>query len=261
MDALSIAVYRSLIGGLAMIVLVPRKQWIFKPVMIPLCLIFGAMIAFYISAVKLTTAANAIFLQCTATFWVVPLAILFLKERPDRRSVIGIGLATIGCVAILGFGHDGSPGETRGIILGLLSGIGYAFAVIGMRSLRGLNPYWLSGVNNLGATITIYAWILLSGGTLATPTPNQTLTLAFFGIVQMSVPYALFARGLQTIGPAEAGLLGLLEPVLNPIWVYLVRGEVPHTPTFIGGAFLLMGVATKYWPTRSLQRRSDQPPP
>ena len=67
----------------------------------------------------------------------------------------------------------------------------------------------------------------------------------------MAIPYALFARGLRTIGAAEAGLISLLEPVLNPIWVALVHGETPATPTMIGGAILLTGVAIRYVPVKS----------
>src|SRR5205807_2123291 len=86
---------------------------------------------------------------------------------------------------------------------------------------------------------------------LATPTAGQALTLAAFGVFQMAIPYALFARGLRDVPAAEAGLICLVEPVLTPIWVALFHGETPTRATILGGAFLLSGVALRYWPTPS----------
>jgi drug/metabolite transporter (DMT)-like permease len=85
-----------------------------------------------------------------------------------------------------------------------------------------------------------------------------------FGVIQMAIPYALFARGLREIGAPEAGLIGLLEPVLNPVWVALftTEHEIPARATVIGGLFLLSGVACRYWPTRrpkDLDLGEDEP--
>lgn len=248
LDSGSIAFYRSLFAGLALLAVVRPDRWAFRPAMVPLALVFGAMIGSYLAAVKATTAANAIFLQCTATFWVVPLGLLLLKERPDRRSLLGIALATLGVVAIVGLGRDGRPGEARGIALGLASGVAYALVMIGMRGLRGLDPRWLSAANNLGGAVALGLWIAATGGTIAVPTAGQATILVAFSLVQMAIPYALFARGLKSVGAAEASLLSLIEPVLSPIWVLMVVGEAPSPWTVLGGAFLLGGVAVRYWP-------------
>ena len=72
----------------------------------------------------------------------------------------------------------------------------------------------------------------------------------------MAIPYILFARGLRELAAPEAALLGLVEPVLNPIWVVLFVHERPAGPTAIGGLFLLAGLAYRYWPARqALSRR------
>ena len=81
--------------------------------MVPLALSFAAMIGLYLAAMKATTAANAIFLQYTAPFWIVPLGLIFLHERPTAARCWGIGLATLGVVAIVGYGVR--PGEGRGV--------------------------------------------------------------------------------------------------------------------------------------------------
>jgi DME family drug/metabolite transporter len=226
LDSGSIAVYRSLFAGLALLAIVSRSRWAFRPAMVPLGLVFGAMIGLYLGAVKSTTAANAIFLQYTAPFWIVPLGLIFLHERPDRRALWGIGLA---------------------------SGVAYASVVVTLRSLRGLDPLWLSGFANLAGAVTLALWLLATGAGLSRPTSGQTLILIAFGVFQMAIPYALFARGLRDVTAAEAGLISLLEPVLTPIWVALFHGETPTRATIVGGAILLSGVALRYWPTGAVE--------
>ncbi len=254
LDSGSIAFYRSLFAGLVLLAVVPPRKWAFRPVMVPLSLAFGAMIGLFIGAIKATTAANAIFLQCTSTFWVIPLGLAFLGERPDRRSLWGIGLAMLGVAAIVGFGDYGRPGEGKGVALGLASGLAYAAVMIGVRGLRDLDPIWLSAVNNLGGAAALSGWIIATGGRIAVPGVGEGLALVGFGVVQMAIPYALFARGLRDVGVAEASLIGLIEPVLNPLWVVLLHGERPSAATLVGGAFLLAGVAARYMPVR---RRTD----
>jgi len=250
LDPLTIAFYRGMFAGLALLPFVPTGRRVFRPVMIPIGLVFGAMTGLYLSAVKITTAANAIYLQYTATFWVVPLGLIFLGERPDRRARVGIALAMIGIAVIVGWGYDGRPDEWKGIILGLASGLGFAVIATGMRGLRDLDPVWLSAVYNLFGAMALGVWIALSGGAIGRPTAVQGTVLLAFGVIQMALPYMLFARGLREIGTSEAGLIALIEPILNPIWVVVAVGEKPAIPTLIGGLFLLSGVAYRYWPLR-----------
>ena len=80
---------------------------------------------------------------------------------------------------------------------------------------------------------------MVTRGTIPLPDFVQALYLLIFGVLQMAIPYALFARGLRTIDAPEAGLIALVEPVLNPILVLLVTGEVPARATIAGSALLL----------------------
>jgi drug/metabolite transporter, DME family len=260
LDGATVAFYRGLFAGLALLPFVPRSRRVFRPGMIPMVAIFGAMTGLYLASVMATTAANAIFLQYTSTFWVIPIGALVLGERPDRRSAAGIALATVGIAGIVLYGYRG-PEERAGIVMGLASGVGYAAVTVGMRGFRGLDPLWLSGINNLGGALVLGAWIGATSGRIPVPSPGQALALFAFGVVQMAVPYALFARGLREIGAPEAGLISLLEPVLGPIWVFLALGERPERPTLIGGAFLLAGVALRYLPTEGPKRPEASPGP
>ncbi len=263
LDGLTIAFYRGLFAGLVLLPVVPWKRWRFHRGLIPLGLIFGAMTAVYIGSIKRTTAANAIFLQYTSVFWTVPLSAWLLGERPDRRSLAGIALATLGISAIVGYGYDGRSGEWVGIAMGLASGLGYAAVTVSMRGLRDFDPLWLSAVANLTGALALGAFI--AGASAAThstlpapPTWPQLALLVGFGAIQMAIPYALFARGLRTIGAPEAALIALLEPVLNPIWVFLFLQERPTKATLIGGAFLLSGVAVRYWPARRIASTEER---
>jgi drug/metabolite transporter (DMT)-like permease len=256
LDSLTIAFYRGLFAGLALLPFIPRRRWVLRPALIPLGAAFGAMVGCFLGAVKTTTAANAIFLQCTAILWAVLFSAIFLHERPDRRAKVSIALTMVGIALIVGWGYDGRPGEWRGIALGLASGMIYAVIAVSLRGLRDLDPMWLSAALNLGGTVALGLWAWSSGRGLQTPSGLQLLVLVAFGVFQMAIPYALFARGLREIGATEAGLIGLVEPILNPIWVLLFVHERPAGPTVIGGMFLLVGLAYRYWPARlSLARR------
>lgn len=250
LDSLTIAFYRGLFAGLALLPFIPRRDRVFRRGLWPLGVAFGAMVATFLGSVKTTTAANAIFLQCTSVFWVVPLSAIYLGERPDRRAAVSIALALFGIVLIVGWGYDGRPNEWQGIALGLTCGIITACVSVSLRGLRGLSPIWLSAALNLLGTLALGLWSGLSGQRIGTPTGWQLVILMAFGAFQMAIPYALYARGLREIRAPEAGLLGLIEPILNPLWVILFVGEWPAGPSLIGGLFLLAGLAYRYAPMR-----------
>ena len=243
LDGASIAFYRGLFAGLALLPFVPRRHWKLSPALLLLAIIFGGMTGCYLGAIKATTAANAIFLQCTSTFWTIPMSFLLLGERPDRRSVVGIMVGMVGVAAIVAGSRSG---DSRGIALGLASGVLYGAVGVIFRYLRGLDPGWLSAASNLGGAASLAAWIFGSGGSIAVPTAGQASALVAFGVVQMAIPYLLFARALREIGAPEAGLIGLVEPALNPVWVLLTTGERPGGATVFGGLMLLAGVAVRY---------------
>jgi len=248
LDGGTIAFYRGLFAGLALLPIVKPRAWQFRAGMLPLIVAFGAMSGLFIGAIKNTTAANAIFLQYSSAVWSVPLSLLILRERPNRRSLYGIAVAASGIVLIVALGGGGGPNDPLGIMLGLGSGVAYASVAVGLRGLRGFDAIWLSAVNNLGGACVLGLWLWATTGPVAIPDPRQTVILIAFGVIQMAIPYILFARGLREIPAPEAGLISLIEPILNPIWVILFIGEYPEWPTWFGGAFLLVGVGIRYAP-------------
>jgi DME family drug/metabolite transporter len=117
-----------------------------------------------------------------------------------------------------------------------------------LRILRHHDSAWLSALNH---TVTVVALAPFAWSFPLTPSKLQLLFLAGFGIFQMGLPYLLFARGLRTLPGHQASLLGLIEPVLVPIWVYLAWGEAPQWWTLAGAGLILIGLSLRLIPSRA----------
>ena len=245
-DPGQIAFYRVLFAGIVLLPTIRRIDVGFRPAMIGMVLAFAAMNALFVRALTLGTAANAIFLQYTAPLWVYLAGILWLGERPDRRSTVAVAAGMLGVAVILSGGWSGERLDVIGYALG--AGVAYAGVLLFLRILRGSSPRWLTVINHLGSAVVLFPDAMRFG----LPTHGQLAWLFLFGAVQMGLPYWLMARGLRTVSPSEAAMLSLLEPILNPLWAYLVSPteELPGTTTWIGGALILSGIAYRYSPRR-----------
>ncbi len=262
LSALQIAFYRGLFGGLFMLALVRRGQFTFRPLMIPMVVTFTVMSGFYLSALGLGAAANAIFLQNTAPVWVFIFAILILGESGDRRGWQAVFLAAAGAVVIVvgGWPANLPPEQERKeiavLLMGVGSGIVYAGVVLFLRVLREHAAVWLVALNLLGSAFTLALFVLLSEGAagfitwVTAPSVPQLLVLAACGVLQMGVPYWLFTRGLRTVSPQEAAIITLIEPLLNPVWAYLLTPgtDTPTPAMFAGGGLILLALVWKYIP-------------
>jgi drug/metabolite transporter (DMT)-like permease len=84
------------------------------------------------------------------------------------------------------------------------------------------------------------------------PSWNQIAVLAVFGVFQMAFPYWLFSRSLRAVSAQEAALITLIEPLLNPVWAYLVTPakDTPNVWMFAGGALILLALVWKYVPAK-----------
>jgi drug/metabolite transporter (DMT)-like permease len=264
--ALAIALFRLLFAGLVFVPALRRKDFSFRPMMLLMVLVFGLMNLFFVPAMVGGTAADAILLQYTAPLWMFLASVLCLGEKADHRSLIAVMIGTVGIAVILGgtIRQSGwASGELGVLGLGLGSGITYAGTVLFLRVLRGCSSRWLVVLNHLGGSLVVgIGWFILARAwhvdSTMPVTAGQYVTLFLFGVVQMGLPYWLMTRGLQSVSPQEAGTITLLEPILNPVWAYLVADEVPLPATFFGGAFILGALAWRYWPVHT--RNAPGPP-
>jgi len=238
--------WRSFFALVLLLPLLRRPVWRWQ--MIPMVACFAVMIWSFMSAMVLGPAANAIWLQYLAPVWVLIWAALFLSERPARADlpmIVGC-FAGVGLILVMEFSY----GSIYATCLGILSGVAYAGVILCLRTMRDVDAVWLISLNHAGTVVMLMPWVYQNTHHLPW---TSYVALAFFGVFQMSLPYILFARGLRSTGAAEAALLTLLEPLLLPVWVFVAwRHHPSYAPppvwTWIGGALILMGLASRYLP-------------
>ena len=236
-----LACFRTLFAAIVLLPFVCRADVRWHRMLVPTALSFALMNVLFVTAMTRTTAAAAIFLQYTATVWAAALGAFFLRERIDRGTLVALVCAVAGIGWIVA--AESSSEHFTGNLIALGSGAAYAGVVIGLRALRTEGAAWLVTLNHAVAGLVLLPWILGRGVTLD---PLQWGLVALLGIVQMGLPYLLFARAVRAVTAQEAALVTLLEPILNPGWVWLFWGETPPPSTIIGGAFILGGLALRY---------------
>ncbi len=189
----------------------------------------------FITSTKLTTAANSIFLQYTMPIYVVLLAYWFLGEKPSRTDWLAMVVIFIGLT--LFFGDDLNADGFLGNLLAILSGVTGAIMMVSFRAQKDGNPAESNLIAFLVTATFGFPFILKETWTM-----NSILILAFLGIFQIGVAFIFFSKGIKHIPALEANLIGTLEPVLNPIWVFLFYGESMGKFALIGGLVVLSGV-------------------
>jgi len=248
---LILAFWRAMFAAMILLPLARRPRW--RRGLVPMCVAFTAMNVTYLSAMTLTTAANAIWLQNLCPFWVFLLSVVVLRHPPDRKEFLPLLLAMAGVGTILFFESRGQAG--LGVALGLASGVAFATVVVSLWSLRDENSAFLIALCHVTAAAALFPWVLKTG---LWPSFSQLLVLAAFGGLQMAMPYTCLLRGLQGISSQEAVGIGLIEPVMMPLWVFLAWGERPAWWTLAGAALILTGLVLRY---TVIERRKAAPVP
>jgi drug/metabolite transporter, DME family len=235
----TLAFWRAAFACVVLWPLVRRPQWSWR--LLPATATFVAMNYTYLTSMAKGSAANAIWLQFTAPVWVLLFGVFVFKEKAAWRDWLLVAFAAAGVAVIL---HFESRGESLAAVLwGLASGVFYAGVVLSLRQLRSMESAWLVALNHL-VTAIVLSPLALGGSHF--PSGVQWPLLAGLGIVQMGLPYVLFARGLKSISGHEATGIGLVEPLLVPIWAYLAWGDRPAWWTLAGGGFILVGLVIRY---------------
>jgi drug/metabolite transporter, DME family len=252
---MQVASIRSGIAAIALILFIgTRARWSWR--VAPIAVVYAATLVLFVTATKLTTSASAIFLQSTAPLFIVVLAPLLLHERFDRRDLPFVGAAAIGlalCFAGQPAASTTAPDPFTGNLLGAACSVTWALTLIGLR----WGEQHLPGTA-LAAVIAGNVLAFASGITSIVPVPQATsaewATLIYLGVFQIGVAYILLTSAVAHIQALHLSLLLLLEPVLNPIWTWLVRGEDPGIWTLIGGAVVITASAAQAFATKKTER-------
>ena len=195
-----------------------------------------------------TEAANAILLQYTSTFWVFGLSPRLLKERPAAREFWFLALAMLG-IAIIFAGNAST--DLAGLLIALAAGLFYGLLTLMIRQLRHSDSAAITVLNNLGTALLLLPAAVLVGDLMLSP--QTWLLIILMGGVQLGLPYYLYALGLVRVEAHRAALVTMIEPVLVPMWAYLVVQESVPGMTIAGGALILMALVLFI---RSAQRGS-----
>ena len=226
---------RSLFASVVFLIYLRRLPTRFNVWQILAAVMFILTQFLFITSTKLTTAANSIFLQYTAPIYVVLLAYWFLGEKPSRTDWLSMLVIFVGLT--LFFGDELSTDGFYGNLLAILSGVTSAIMMVSFRAQKDGNPAESNLIAFLVTAGFGFPFILKETWTL-----NSWLILAFLGIVQIGFAFIFFTKGIKHIPALEANLIGTLEPVLNPIWVFLFYGEKMGKFALIGGLVVLGGV-------------------
>lgn len=253
---LKVTFYRSFFAAIALFLFLgrrvwARRQWKSTPAFAIAIVSYAACLTAFVVATKWTTAADAIFLQYAGVVWVLLLSPLVLREPMRARDVIAVVVAMSGMALFFGgrFDAHGMAGNAMAVV----SSIFFAALIL---ILRRENQAAQAAVTwgNVGCALSVlpFVWHDLA------LTPRSFAVLAFLGIFQIAIAYVLFVHGLAHVTATQASLTGMLEPVSNPIWVFLLLGERPSGYA-IGGAVIVL--AAIGWHTLGGTPAAGIPPP
>jgi drug/metabolite transporter (DMT)-like permease len=234
---LKIAFYRSATAAVALGALLRPRGWRWTPAFLAGLASYAACLTTFVLATKWTSAANAIFLQYCGVVWVLVFAPLVLHEPFRRRDAAAIAVAFGGMLLVFvgRFEARGYAGE----IAALFSSVFFAALVLALRRERGTGAEAVVTYGNVLAAAVLFPFVRADLGVPA----RSAAVLLFLGVVQIAGAYALFVRGLKHVTATEASLVGMLEPIFNPVWVFLFLGERPPGLSILGGAIVLGAVA------------------
>lgn len=233
LSAFEISGGRSLVAAATVALLVGRAAFRLNPVTILAAIVYALLLLLFVVANKLTTAANAIFLQFTAPVYVLIFEPLFFKERFRPRDLFTV-FACVGGMSLFFIGTEASR-DWLGNLTALASGLFFAAFMLLMRNERANRAASVVYGNLLLAVIA--APTLLAGASRWGMT--DSLVVLYLGVMQIGVAYWFFTKGFERgVRSLEAGIVGYIEPVLNPLWVFVFIGERPGVWALIGGAII-----------------------
>ena len=239
-NPIAIAGARSAIASLVMLAYIRRPRFTWSRAQILAAIFYAGTVILFVTANKLTTAANAILLQYGAPVYVAIFGSIILKEKTTTADWITISLVIFGM--FLFFLDELRPGDLSGNIIAILSGITFALYIVFMRKQKDESPIESTLLGNI-LTVIIGLPFMLSS---SPETRSSWIGILLLGTIQLGISYILYSIAIKDVTALEAILIPIIEPVLNPVWVFLAMGETPGRWAFVGGAIILASVTLRY---------------
>ena len=211
----------------------PRLRWSALQIGTALC--YAGVVILFTIANKMTTAANAILLQYTAPVYVALFSYWVLRERITVADWVTVGVVLGGM--LLFFLDDLAPGNLAGNIFSVLSGVFFALFTLLLRKQKDGSPAEAVMLGNI-----ITALVGLPFYFQAFPTAFEWGALVFLGLFQLGLSYIFYTIAIKNVIALEAILIPVIEPILNPVWVFLLLGEAPGPWALVGGVLVLGAV-------------------
>lgn len=240
LDAYQVTFFRSLLAAITVLIIARKDGLRINAFGILATLIYSTLLFLFVWATKHTTAANAIFLQYTAPIYILILAPFVIGEKFHVRDLATV----VFCIAgmSLFFVGDLTIGDIQGNIAALGSGIFLGLYIMLLRHPKAMG---MSGMITVIYGNFLLAIVTLPSGIAAIPTITlkDILAVGFLGVFQIGISYILFIKGVRMgTRPLDASIIGFIEPLLNPVWVFLFVGERPSNWAILGGAIIVATV-------------------
>lgn len=200
---------------------------------------YAACTITFCTATALTTAANAILLQYTAPVWVALFGAWFLGERATRADWLTIAVV-LGGMSLF-FADSLELTHFVGNLIAVISGVCFAGMTLALRKQKDTSATESIILGN-GIAFLVGAWWIFHAPPLSSAGWTSLLIL---GVVQLGISYWLYARAIKHVTALEAVLIPVIEPILNPVWVLLTRGERPTLLSLVGGLIVLAAVTVR----------------
>ncbi len=235
-NGFAIAGTRSFIASFVLLIYLKRPKFNWRFPQLAAGFSMAWTMTLYVLANKMTTAANTILLQYTAPIYVAVLAWVILKEKPTGDNWIALIVIVAGMSFF--FAEKLSPGNMSGNVLAILSGFGVAFFTVFMRMQKEGSPFESFLLAHVITFIVSTPFIFRSG----LPGASGWVGIFILGIFQLGFASLLFSYGIKQVSALKAILILTVEPILNPIWVFLFTKEAPSIHAIVGGMFIIAAI-------------------
>jgi len=236
-NPLVIAGFRSGIAGLVMLAFSGKLPKRFSKDIWLGGVCYALLAVSFILANKMTTSTNAILLQFTSPIWLAIISVVILKQQLRKRDIFVISSVMIGMV--LFFIGDITFGSLVGNGLAIIAGVLQAVMIVLMKRDKNNNPLHMTLVGSFILFIVGLPFAFIFPIEIST---QNILSMLVLGIFQLGFGYVLYTKSIHHVSTIEAVIIPVIEPLANPVWVFLFIGEEPSKYALIGGAIVILNI-------------------